>query len=63
MGFFKNIFSSSKKESLDKGLEKSKSSFFSKLNKIIVGKSKIDNDFLDNNKIVIKKFVETNLNL
>jgi fused signal recognition particle receptor len=47
MGFFKNIFSSSKKESLDKGLEKTNTSFFSKLNKIIVGKSKIDSDFLD----------------
>ena len=47
MGFFKNIFSTSKKESLDKGLEKTNTSFFSKLNKIIVGKSKIDSDFLD----------------
>ena len=47
MGFFKNIFSSSKKESFDKGLEKTNTSFFSKLNKIIIGKSKIDSDFLD----------------
>jgi fused signal recognition particle receptor len=47
MGYFKNIFSSSKKESFDKGLEKTNTSFFSKLNKIIIGKSKIDSDFLD----------------
>ena len=31
MSFFKKLFSSEKKESLDKGLEKSKTSFFSKL--------------------------------
>jgi fused signal recognition particle receptor len=64
MGFFKNIFSSSKKESLDKGLEKSKSSFFSKLNKIIVGKSKIDNDFLDDlEEILISSDVGVNTTL
>ena len=61
MGFFKNIFSTSKKESLDKGLEKSKTSFFSKLNKIIVGKSKIDNDFLDDlEEILISSDVGVN---
>ena len=64
MGFFKNIFSSAKKESLDKGLEKSKSSFFSKLNKIIVGKSKIDNDFLDDlEEILISSDVGVNTTL
>ena len=64
MGFFKNIFSSSKKESLDKGLEKSKTSFFSKLNKIIVGKSKIDNDFLDDlEEILISSDVGVNTTL
>ena len=64
MGFFKNIFSASKKESLDKGLEKSKSSFFSKLNKIIVGKSKIDNDFLDDlEEILISSDVGVNTTL
>ncbi len=64
MGFFKNIFSNSKKESLDKGLEKSKSSFFSKLNKIIVGKSKIDNDFLDDlEEILISSDVGVNTTL
>ena len=48
MSFFKNIFSSEKKETLDKGLEKSKSSFFTKLNKAVAGKSKVDDDVLDN---------------
>lgn len=44
---FKNIFSKDKKESLDKGLEKSKTSFFSKLGKAVVGKSTVDIDVLD----------------
>ena len=64
MGYFKNIFSATKKESLDKGLEKSKTSFFSKLNKIIVGKSKIDNDFLDDlEEILISSDVGVNTTL
>ncbi|MFM1877525.1 MAG: hypothetical protein RLZZ241_391 [Bacteroidota bacterium] len=45
---FKNIFSTEKKESLDKGLEKTKSSFFGKLSKVVVGKSKVDEEVLDN---------------
>ncbi len=48
MSLFKNIFSSKKKEHLDKGLEKSKTSFFSKLSKAVAGKSKVDDDVLDN---------------
>ena len=48
MSFFKKIFSKEKKESLDKGLEKSKSSFFNKLSKVVAGKSKVDEDVLDN---------------
>ncbi len=48
MSIFKKIFSSDKKESLDKGLEKSKTSFFSKLGKAVAGKSKVDDDVLDN---------------
>ncbi|HDZ14612.1 hypothetical protein LCGC14_1343180 [marine sediment metagenome] len=48
MSLFKNIFSSKKKETLDKGLEKSKNTFFSKLGKAVVGKSKVDDDVLDN---------------
>jgi len=47
MALFKNIFSKEKKENLDKGLEKSKSSFFSKLGKAIIGKSSVDEQVLD----------------
>lgn len=48
MSFFKKIFSKEKKETLDKGLEKTKSSFFSKLSKAVAGKAKVDDDVLDN---------------
>jgi fused signal recognition particle receptor len=48
MSFLKNIFSKEKKETLDKGLEKSKESFFGKLTKAVAGKSKVDEDVLDN---------------
>lgn len=48
MSFFKRIFSSEKKETLDKGLEKSKTSFFDKLTKAVAGKSKVDDHVLDN---------------
>ncbi|MBQ4820303.1 signal recognition particle-docking protein FtsY [Aquimarina sp. MMG016] len=47
MSLFKKIFSSEKKETLDKGLEKSKTSFFSKLSKAVAGKSKVDDEVLD----------------
>lgn len=47
MGLFKKIFSKDKKETLDKGLEKSKSSFFGKLGKAVAGKSKVDEEVLD----------------
>jgi fused signal recognition particle receptor len=40
-------FSKEKKESLDKGLEKSKESFFGKLTRSIVGKSRVDDEVLD----------------
>lgn len=46
MGFF-NFFSKEKKETLDKGLEKTKESMFSKLSRIVAGKSKVDDDVLD----------------
>lgn len=42
-----NFFSKDKKESLDKGLEKTKESLFSKLGKAVVGKSTVDEDILD----------------
>lgn len=48
MGFFKKVFSSDKKKALDQGLEKSKLSLFSKLTKAIAGKSKINDEVLDN---------------
>ena len=48
MSFFKKLFSTDKKETLDKGLEKSKTTFFSKLSKAVAGKSKVDDDVLDN---------------
>ena len=48
MSLFKKIFSSQKKETLDKGLEKTKTSFLTKLSKAVAGKSKVDDDVLDN---------------
>ncbi|PHQ56940.1 MAG: signal recognition particle-docking protein FtsY [Lutibacter sp.] len=48
MSLFKKIFSKEKKETLNKGLEKSSSTFFSKLSKAVAGKSKVDDDVLDN---------------
>ncbi|ALU74427.1 signal recognition particle-docking protein FtsY [Tenacibaculum finnmarkense] len=48
MSFFKKIFSREKKETLDKGLEKTKTSFFSKLSKAVAGKTKVDAAVLDN---------------
>ena len=47
MGIF-SIFSKDKKESLDKGLEKTRESVFSRLTKVVVGKSIVDADVLDN---------------
>lgn len=41
------LFTKEKKESLDKGLEKTKESFFSKLGKAIVGKDSVDDEVLD----------------
>lgn len=46
MGFFK-FFSKEKKETLDKGLEKTKESMFSKLSRAVAGKSKVDDSVLD----------------
>ena len=48
MSLFKRIFSKEKKETLDKGLEKTKSTFFSKLSKAVAGKTTVDDDVLDN---------------
>ncbi|NDW18914.1 signal recognition particle-docking protein FtsY [Dysgonomonas sp. 216] len=46
MGLF-SFFSKQKKENLDKGLEKTKDSMFSKLSRIVSGKSRVDDDVLD----------------
>ena len=46
MGFF-NRSSKGKNETLDKGLEKTKVSFFSKITRAVAGKSKVDDDVLD----------------
>jgi len=48
MNFFKKLFTKEKKETLDSGLKKSKDSFFNKISKVIVGKSKVDDEVLDN---------------
>jgi fused signal recognition particle receptor len=48
MSFLSNLFSKENKESLDKGLERSKESFFGKLGKAIAGKSSVDDEVLDN---------------
>jgi fused signal recognition particle receptor len=48
MNFFKRLFSSEKKESLNQGLEKTRTGFFSKLAKVIAGKSRVDEEVLDN---------------
>nr|WP_315202985.1 signal recognition particle-docking protein FtsY [uncultured Flavobacterium sp.] len=73
MSFFKKIFSSEKKDSslsqeakqtLDKGLEKTKTSFFSKLTKAVAGKSKVDDDVLDNlEEVLVSSDVGVNTTL
>ena len=47
MGLF-GLFSKKKKETLDKGLEKTKQNVFSKLARAVAGKSKVDDEVLDN---------------
>lgn len=48
MGFFNRLFSKEKKETLDNGLERTKKGFFAKLAHAVAGKSKIDDEILDN---------------
>ena len=65
MGFF-SFFSKEKKETLDQGLEKTKESFFGKLSRAVAGKSKVDDDVLDNLEEVLVTSdvgVETTLNI
>ncbi|HUH26432.1 MAG TPA: signal recognition particle-docking protein FtsY [Flavobacterium sp.] len=64
MSFFKRLFSSEKKETLDKGLEKSKTSFFDKLSKAVAGKSKVDDEVLDDlENVLISSDVGVNTTL
>jgi fused signal recognition particle receptor len=71
MSFFKNIFSKKEpvlneqeKQTLDKGLEKTKTSFLSKLTKAVAGKSKVDDAVLDNlEEILISSDVGVNTTL
>lgn len=65
MGFF-SFFSKEKKETLDKGLEKTKESFLDKLTRAVAGKSKIDDSVLDDLEEVLVTSdvgVETTLNI
>ena len=65
MGFF-SFFSKEKKETLDKGLEKTKESFFGKLTRAVAGKSKVDDEVLDNLEEVLVTSdvgVDTTLNI
>ena len=73
MSLFKRIFSSEKKDqsiseeakqTLDKSLEKSKTTFFSKLTKAVAGKSKVDDAVLDNlEEILVSSDVGVNTTL
>ena len=47
MSFFKKFFTSEKKETLDKGLDKTRTSVFEKISRAVAGKSKLDDDTLD----------------
>ena len=65
MGFF-SFFSKEKKETLDKGLTKTKESVFSKIARAVAGKSKVDDEVLDNLEEVLITSdvgVETTLNI
>jgi len=44
---FKSFFSKKKKDSLNKGLKKTSTSFFDKISKVLIGKSKVDEEILD----------------
>ena len=57
MGIF-GFFSKEKKESLDQGLQKTSESIFSKLSKAVVGKSKVDEEVLDELEEVITRLTD-----
>lgn len=65
MGFF-SFFTKEKKETLNQGLEKTKTSFFGKLARAVAGKSKVDEDVLDNLEEILVNSdvgVDTTLNI
>jgi fused signal recognition particle receptor len=63
MGIF-SIFSKEKKESLDKGLEKTKEGLFSRMAKAIIGKSVVDAEILDNlEEILVSSDIGVNTTL
>ncbi len=65
MGIF-GIFNREKKESLDKGLEKTRENVFTRISRAIAGKSKVDDEVLDNLEEVLISSdvgVETTLNI
>ena len=64
MAFLGGLFSKDKKESLNKGLEKTQENFFSKLGKALVGKSTVDDEVLDNlEEILVSSDVGINTTL
>lgn len=64
MAFLGGLFSKDKKESLDKGLQKTSESFFGKLGKALVGKSTVDDEVLDNlEEILVSSDVGVNTTL
>lgn len=61
---FLGLFSKKKKEKLNKGLEKTKESVFKKLTRAVVGKSKVDDEVLDNlEEVLITSDVGVNTTL
>jgi fused signal recognition particle receptor len=63
MGLF-NIFSKDKKEALDEGLNKTKENFFGKLSRAVVGKTKVDDEVLDDlEEVLISSDVGVNTTL
>ena len=47
MGFFDKFFTSEKKQDLNQGLDKTKTSFFGKISKAVAGKDRVDEEVLD----------------
>ncbi len=63
MGIF-SFFSKEKKETLDKGLSKTKENMFSKITRVVAGKSKVDDEVLDNlEEVLITSDVGVNTTL